>query len=57
MIVNAACTFLRQLEYPGTVLARHYVGEIGRSSIMTHVDMMRSDDPDQVYAQGSAKVV
>ena len=57
VIVNAACTFVRQLEYPGTVLVRHHVGEIGRSSIMTHVDMMRSDDPEQVYAHGSAKVV
>jgi acyl-CoA thioester hydrolase len=57
VIVNAACTFVRQLEYPGTVLARHYVGEIGRSSIMTHVDMLRTDDPGQVYAHGSAKVV
>ncbi len=57
VIVNAGCTFVRQLEYPGTVLARQYVGEIGRSSIMTYVDMMRSDDPEQVYAQGSAKVV
>ena len=27
VIVNAACTFARQLEYPGTVLVRHYVGE------------------------------
>jgi acyl-CoA thioester hydrolase len=57
VIVNAACTFVRQLEYPGTVLARHYVGEIGRSSIMTHVDMLRTDDRAQVYAHGSAKVV
>ena len=57
LIINAACTFNRQLEYPGTVLARHYVGEHGRSSIMTYVDMGRTDDPGQVYASGSAKVV
>jgi acyl-CoA thioester hydrolase len=57
VIVNAACTFVRQFEYPGTVLARHYVGELGRSSIMTYVDMFRTDDPDRIYAQGSAKVV
>ena len=57
VIVNAACSFVRQLEYPGTVLARHYVGELGRSSIMTYVDMLRTDDPEQVYAHGSAKVV
>jgi acyl-CoA thioester hydrolase len=57
LIVNAACTFSRQLEYPGTVLARHYVGEPGRSSIMTYVDMLRTDDPDTIFAHGSAKVV
>ena len=57
VIVNAACTFTRQLEYPGTVLARQYVGETGRSSIMTYVDMLRTDDPGRVYAHGSAKVV
>ncbi len=57
VIINAACTFLRQFEYPGTVLARQYVGELGRSSIMTYVDMRRTDVPAQVYAQGSAKVV
>jgi len=57
VIVNAACTFMRQLEYPGIVLARHYVGELGRSSIMTYVDMLRSDDTGTIYAHGSAKVV
>ena len=57
VIVNAACTFARQLEYPGTVLARQYVCELGRSSIMTYVDMLRTDDPGTIYAHGSAKVV
>jgi acyl-CoA thioester hydrolase len=57
VIVNAACTFARQLEYPGTVLVRHYVGEPGRSSIMTYADMARTDDPERVYAHGSAKIV
>ena len=57
LIVNASCTFLRQLEYPGTVLARQYVGAVGRSSFETFVDMMRTDDPGTVCAQGAAKVV
>jgi acyl-CoA thioester hydrolase len=57
VIVNAACTFVQQLEYPGTVLARQYVGTVGRSSIMTYVEMLRTDDRDRVYAHGSAKVV
>jgi acyl-CoA thioester hydrolase len=57
VIVNAACSFLRQFEYPGTVLARQYVGEIGRSSVMTYVDMSRTDDSTAFHARGSAKVV
>jgi acyl-CoA thioester hydrolase len=57
LIVNANCTFLRELQYPGTVLARQYVGAIGRSSVETFIDMMRTDDPRTLYAQGGAKVV
>jgi len=57
LIINAHCTFVRQLEYPGTVLCRHYVGRIGSSSVETHVDMSRTDDPQRVYAQGGAKIV
>ena len=57
LIVNASCTFLRQLEYPGTVLARQYIGAIGRSSVETFIDLLRTDDAQTVYAQGAAKVV
>lgn len=57
LIVNANCTFLRELHYPGTVLCRQYAGGLGRSSIQTWVDMLRSDEPGVVYAQGGAKIV
>ncbi len=57
LIVNASCTFLRELQYPGAVLARQYVGAMGRSSFETFVDMLRVDDAQTVYAQGAAKVV
>jgi len=57
IIVNAHCTFVRQLEYPGTVLCRHYVGRLGNSSFETYDEMTRTDDPDRVYAHGGAKVV
>ena len=33
VIVNAFCNFLVQLEYPGDLLARHYVANPGRSSL------------------------
>lgn len=57
VIINAWCTFVRELVYPGTVLCRHYVGQFGRSSCETWVEMSRTDDPDTVYARGGAKLV
>ena len=57
IIVNAFCSFLRQLEYPGDVLARHYVGEMGRSTIDTYCTLERTDQPGVIYAECGATVV
>jgi len=57
VIANAFCNFIRQFEYPGDVLVRTYVGSIGRSSFDTYHEMLRTDDSDQVYANGGATVV
>jgi len=57
VIVNAFCNFHRQLEYPGEVLARHYVANPGRSSLETYVTLERTDTPGVVYASGGAKLV
>jgi len=57
VIVNAFCSFHRQLEYPGEVIARHYIGQPGRSSIETYVTLERSDAPGVVYASGGALLV
>jgi len=57
VIVNAFCNFIRQLEYPGEVLARHYVTNPGRSSFDTYITLERSDSPGVVYAEGGAKTV
>ncbi len=57
VIVNAFCNFIRQLEYPGTVLARHYVANPGRSSFDTFMTLERSDEPGTVYANGGATTV
>jgi acyl-CoA thioester hydrolase len=57
VIVNASCDFIRQLEYPGIVLCRHFVGEIGRSSFQTYVEMSRTDDSQTLNASGAARVV
>jgi len=57
VIVNAFCNFHKQLEFPGTVLAKHYVAHAGRSSFDTYVTMERSDDPGVIYADGGATTV
>ncbi|HNU11840.1 MAG TPA: acyl-CoA thioesterase [Rubrivivax sp.] len=57
VIVNAYCSFLRQLEYPGEILARHYVARPGRSSFETYVTLERCDAPGVGCAEGGAKVV
>jgi acyl-CoA thioester hydrolase len=57
VIVNAFCNFIKQLEYPGDVLAKHYVANPGRSSIETYITLERSDAPGEIYASGGAKTV
>ncbi|UCH18220.1 MAG: acyl-CoA thioesterase [Burkholderiales bacterium] len=57
VIVNAFCNFIRQLEYPGDVLARHFITNPGRSSFDTYVTLERTDQPGVIYAEGGAKTV
>jgi acyl-CoA thioester hydrolase len=57
VVVNAFCNFLRQLEFPGDVLARHYVTNPGRSSFDTYITLERSDEPGVIYAEGGSKTV
>ena len=56
VIINASCTFLVPMTYPGMVEVRTYVGSIGRSSFQTYVEM-RLDGSETLYAEGAAKVV
>ncbi|WP_119153634.1 acyl-CoA thioesterase [Caldimonas tepidiphila] len=57
VIVNAFCNFYRQLEYPGTILAKHYVANPGRSSFDAFVTLERTDDPGAIHAAGGATTV
>jgi acyl-CoA thioester hydrolase len=57
VIVNAFCNFIRQLEFPGEVMARHYVANPGRSSFDTYIVLERSDNPGLIYAEGGATTV
>jgi acyl-CoA thioester hydrolase len=57
VIVNAFCNFIKQLEYPGDVLVRHYVANPGRTSFETYLGIERTDQPGVLYATGGAKAV
>ncbi len=57
VIANAFCNFIRQLEYPGEVLAKHYVANPGRTSFDTYTTLERTDEPGVLYATGGATTV
>ena len=54
VIVNASCTFITPLTYPGTVEVRMYLDPTGRSSIGTHYELHAGGTK---HAEGSAKLV
>ncbi len=57
VMVNAFVNFIKQLEYPGTVVAKHYVANPGHSSFDTYMTLEREDEPGAVYSNGGAKLV
>ena len=57
VIINAFCTFHRQFEFPGDILARLYVSDPGRTSFESWTTMTRVEEPDAVYASGGATIV
>jgi acyl-CoA thioester hydrolase len=54
VIVNASCTFISPLIYPGTVEVRMYLDPPGRSSIGTHYEIWSGEAK---HAEGGAKLV
>ena len=56
VIINAACTFLAPLTYPGVVEVRMYFGTPGRSSIPSIYEIRVQGD-QTLYATGDAKIV
>ncbi len=57
VIANAFCNFYKQLAYPGTVRAKHYVSNAGRSSFDTWITLERVDAPGVICAAGGATTV
>ncbi len=56
VIINAACTFLVPLSYPGVVDVRMYLGRPGRSSIPSRYEL-RLQGSETLHATGEAKIV
>ena len=56
VIINASCTFLAPLTYPGMVEVKLFAGQPGRSSIPTYYELRLQGD-ELLYATGESKVV
>ena len=56
VIINASCTFLIPLNYPGVVEIGMFCGYPGRSSIPTHYEIRLQGD-ETLYATGESKIV
>ena len=54
VVVNASCTFLLPLVYPGEVEVRMLLGDPGRTSVGSYYEIRTNGEK---YAEGAAKVV
>ncbi len=54
VIVNASCTFLVPLAYPGDVEVRMFMAEPGRSSVDSFYELWKEGTK---YAEGAARIV
>jgi len=54
VIINASCTFLAPLVYPGELEVRMFLGEAGRTSVGSHYEIWMTQTK---YADGAAKIV
>ena len=54
VIVNASCTFLVPLVYPGDIEVRMYLGDPGRTSVASFYEVWHDG---RKFAEGAAKIV
>jgi acyl-CoA thioester hydrolase len=57
VMANGFCNFRRQIEYPGELVARHFVAAPGRASLDTFFTLATADAPDLICADGGATLV
>jgi acyl-CoA thioester hydrolase len=57
VMANAFCNFIRQIEFPGEIVARHYVSPPGTRSLDTWFTLSMADAPELINANGGATLV
>ena len=59
VMANGFCNFVRQIEFPGEIVARHYVAapKPDAKSLDTYFTLAMDDAPDLVCANGGATLV
>lgn len=57
VIINAFCNFMRQFEYPGDILIKTFVSDVGRTSIDSWHTLERTDQPGVICSTGGATIV
>ena len=57
VIVNAFCSFHRQLEYPGDIRVTVYTSDPARTTFETWATIERLDRPGEIYASGGATTI
>jgi acyl-CoA thioester hydrolase len=57
LMVNGFCNFYKQVNYPGILLLKTYIGAVGKSSIDMYTTMSLLTDIDNFVAAGGATMV
>ncbi len=57
VIITASCTFRRAINYPARVRVDMFCAAPGRSSFPTRYELRDADEPERLYAEGSATAV
>lgn len=57
VIVNAFCSFYKQLEYPGDIRVKMYVSDPGRTTFESWATIERVDQPGVIFSAGGATTI
>jgi acyl-CoA thioester hydrolase len=57
LMINGFCNFHQQLVYPGELILKTYLGDVGRSSVDVYTTMALTTGPDTLAAVGGATMV